>query len=98
MLNAVADDLTFEEHLAGGASIDAHGTALTDEAMNACKASDAVLLGAVGGPQWDTNDPAAVRPEQGLFRLRAEPRPVRQPAPGPPAAARSMTPRRSSAS
>jgi 3-isopropylmalate dehydrogenase len=36
------------------------------------KASDAVLLGAVGGPQWDSNDPAAVRPEQGLFRLRAD--------------------------
>ncbi len=71
-LEAVADDLTFEEHLVGGASIDAHGTAITDEAMDAVKASDAVLLGAVGGPQWDSNDPAAVRPEQGLFRLRAD--------------------------
>ena len=71
-LEAVADDLTFEEHLVGGASIDAHGAAITDEAMAAVKASDAVLLGAVGGPQWDSNDPAAVRPEQGLFRLRAD--------------------------
>jgi len=71
-LEAVADDLTFEEHLVGGASIDAHGTAVTDEVMDAVKASDAVLLGAVGGPQWDSNDPAAVRPEQGLFRLRAD--------------------------
>jgi 3-isopropylmalate dehydrogenase len=71
-LEAVADDLTFEEHLVGGASIDAHGTAITEEAMAAVKASDAVLLGAVGGPQWDSNDPAAVRPEQGLFRLRAD--------------------------
>jgi 3-isopropylmalate dehydrogenase len=72
VLNAVADDLSFEEHLAGGASIDAHGTALTDAALDACKASDAVLLGALGGPKWDTNESAAVRPEQGLFRLRAE--------------------------
>jgi 3-isopropylmalate dehydrogenase len=71
-LEAVADDLTFEEHLVGGASIDAHGTAITEEAMAAVQASDAVLLGAVGGPQWDSNDPAAVRPEQGLFRLRAD--------------------------
>jgi 3-isopropylmalate dehydrogenase len=72
VLDAVTDDLTFEEHLVGGASIDAHGTAVTDEVMAAVKASDAVLLGAVGGPQWDSNDPAAVRPEQGLFRLRAD--------------------------
>jgi 3-isopropylmalate dehydrogenase len=53
----------------GGCSIDRHGTALTDETLAACKASDAVLLGAVGGPKWD--DPAAkVRPEQGLLGLR----------------------------
>jgi 3-isopropylmalate dehydrogenase len=71
-LEAVATDLTFEEHLVGGASIDAHGTAITDDAMAAVKGSDAVLLGAVGGPKWDSNDPAAVRPEQGLFRLRAD--------------------------
>ena len=72
VLQAVADDLTFEPHLAGGAAIDVHGTALTDEALAACKASDAVLLGALGGPKWDTNEPGAVRPEQGLFKLRAE--------------------------
>src|SRR3954462_7914586 len=72
VLNAVAGDLTFEEHPAGGAAIDLHGTALTDEALAACKASDAVLLGALGGPKWDTNESGAVRPEQGLFRLRAE--------------------------
>ena len=72
VLDAVAPDLTYEEHLVGGASIDAHGTALTDEAMAAVKASDAVLLGAVGGPKWDSTDPSAVRPEQGLFRLRQE--------------------------
>ena len=71
VLDAVADDLAYDQHLAGGAAIDAHGTALTDEAMEACKASDAVLLGALGGPKWDTNESGAVRPEQGLFRLRA---------------------------
>jgi 3-isopropylmalate dehydrogenase len=72
VLNTVADDLTYDEHPAGGAAIDLHGTALTDEALAAVKASDAVLLGALGGPKWDTNEPGAVRPEQGLFKLRAE--------------------------
>ncbi len=72
VLEAVADDLIYDEQLVGGASIDAHGTAITDEAMAAVKASDAVLLGAVGGPKWDSTDPNAVRPEQGLFRLRAD--------------------------
>jgi len=72
VLDAVADDLTFEEHPAGGAAIDLHGVAITDEAIAAVKASDAVLLGALGGPKWDTNEPGAVRPEQGLFRLRAD--------------------------
>src|ERR687886_35241 len=70
VLSELRDDLEFEEHLIGGASIDAHGTALTDEALQACKDSDAVLLGAVGGPKWDSTDPGAVRPEQGLFALR----------------------------
>ncbi len=59
-----------EERLVGGASIDAHGAALTDEVLEACRAADAVLLGAVGGPQWDTTDPNAPRPEQGLLGLR----------------------------
>ncbi len=59
----------FKEHLMGGCSIDRYGTALTDETLAACRAADAVLLGAVGGPKWD--DPrAAVRPEQGLLALR----------------------------
>ena len=59
-----------DEHLVGGASIDAHGTALTPEVLAACRDSDAVLLGAVGGPKWDTTDPEAPRPEQGLLALR----------------------------
>ena len=72
VLNALRDDLTFEEHLVGGASIDAHGTALTDEVLQACRESDAVFLGAVGGPKWDTTDPDKPRPEQGLLKLRRE--------------------------
>ena len=60
----------FEEHPFGGASIDADGTALTDETLDACKRADAVLLAAVGGPKWDTTDPAKPRPEQGLLGLR----------------------------
>src|SRR3954447_20522028 len=72
LLDAVCDDLTYDEHLAGGAAIDAHGTALTDEALAACQASDAVFLGALGGPKGATNESGAVRPEQGLFRLRSE--------------------------
>src|SRR5438270_9877451 len=59
-----------DEHLVGGASIDAHGTALTPEVLAACRDSDAVLLAAVGGPKWDATDPDAPRPEQGLLGLR----------------------------
>jgi 3-isopropylmalate dehydrogenase len=63
-------DVEIEEHVFGGASIDAHGTALTDEVLDACKRADAVLLAAVGGPKWDTTDPDKPRPEQGLLGLR----------------------------
>src|SRR5215212_831424 len=70
VLGAVADDLTYEEHVFGGAAIDAHGAPLTDETLAACKRADAVLLAAVGGPKWDSTDPAAPRPEQGLLALR----------------------------
>ena len=63
-------DFAFAEHPFGGASIDAHGTALTDETLAACREADAVLLAAVGGPKWDTTDPNAPRPEQGLLGLR----------------------------
>ncbi|MBS1871535.1 MAG: 3-isopropylmalate dehydrogenase [Actinobacteria bacterium] len=69
LLNKLGD-FAFEQHLFGGASIDAHGTALTGEVTDACKRSDAVLLAAVGGPKWDTTDPAKPRPEQGLLGLR----------------------------
>ena len=63
-------DVEITEHLVGGASIDEHGTALTDDVLDACKGADAVLLCAVGGPKWDTTDPEAPRPEQGLLGLR----------------------------
>src|SRR3954447_144460 len=70
VLEVVAPDLSYDEHLMGGASIDAHGTALTDETLAACRRADAVLLAAVGGPKWDTTDPHKPRPEQGLLGLR----------------------------
>ena len=57
-------------HPFGGASIDAHGTPLHDDVLARCRDADAVLLGAVGGPRWDTTDPQAPRPEQGLLGLR----------------------------
>jgi 3-isopropylmalate dehydrogenase len=69
VLDAVGS-FDYDEHLFGGAAIDAHGTALTDETIAACRAADAVLLAAVGGPKWDSTDPSAPRPEQGLLGLR----------------------------
>ena len=70
VLSAVGARFDYEEHLFGGVAIDAHGTALTDETLAACKGADAVLLAAVGGPKWDTTDPSRPRPEQGLLGLR----------------------------
>jgi len=60
----------YDQRLFGGASIDTHSTALTDAVLEACRGADAVLLAAVGGPQWDSTDPDARRPEQGLLGLR----------------------------
>ena len=57
-------DFAFAEHPFGGASIDAHGTALTDETLAACREADAVLLAAVGGPKWDTTDPTRRAPSR----------------------------------
>lgn len=63
-------DFSFDEHLIGGAAIDATGEPLPAATLTTCQAADAVLLGAVGGPKW--SDPnALVRPEQGLLALRA---------------------------
>lgn len=73
VLKAVAGicdfELEFTELLAGGCSIDKNGVPLTDETLEACKNSDAVLLGAVGGPKWD-NVPNNLRPEKALLNLR----------------------------
>jgi 3-isopropylmalate dehydrogenase len=69
VLAAVAE-VDVEPHVFGGASIDANGVALTDEVLAACRRADAVLLGAVGGPKWDTTDPHKPRPEQGLLGVR----------------------------
>jgi len=63
-------DFAYEEHLFGGAAIDAHGKPLTDETLAACRGADAVLLAAVGGPKWDSTGADAPRPEQGLLGLR----------------------------
>ena len=61
--------LQFEESLIGGASIDAHGTPLSEETLAMARESRAVLLGAVGGPKWDAM-PVATRPEKGLLGIR----------------------------
>ncbi len=61
----------FTDVLAGGCSIDECGIPLTEEAIDVCKAADAVLLGAVGGPKWD-NMPSDKRPEKALLGLRSE--------------------------
>jgi len=73
VLQAIASQFghtfTLSERLIGGCAIEACGNALPIETLAACQAADAVLLGAVGGPQWD--DPARpVRPEQGLLGIR----------------------------
>lgn len=79
--------LTFVEASIGGAAIDAAGSALPDETLALCRTSQAVLLGAVGGPRWD-HLPTDARPERALLDLRralavyANLRPVRLLAPG----------------
>jgi 3-isopropylmalate dehydrogenase len=70
ILQQLVPDVTTEDPLLGGGATTTHGTALTDEVLAACTASDAVLLAAVGGPKWDTTDPSKPRPEQGLLGLR----------------------------
>ncbi len=73
VLDAVCDlyahEFEYAERQIGGAAIDTTGTALPDETLADCQSTDAVLLGAVGGPKW--SDPSAtVRPEQGLLGMR----------------------------
>ncbi|MEX0622894.1 3-isopropylmalate dehydrogenase [Saccharospirillum sp.] len=75
VLNAVAEraglNLTLDHALVGGAAIEATGKPLPDETLAKARAADAILLGAVGGPQWDSLD-MAIRPEKGLLGLRSE--------------------------
>jgi 3-isopropylmalate dehydrogenase len=75
LLDAVAEqsDFSFEytEVLAGGAAIDAQNDPMPQHTVDICKSSDAVLLGAVGGPKWD-NLTGAMRPESGLLKIRKE--------------------------
>ncbi|KKY35943.1 putative 3-isopropylmalate dehydrogenase [Diaporthe ampelina] len=69
-LSPSAGKFNLQEHLFGGASINAHGKPLTEETLNAAKSANAVLLGAIGGPEWGHSSP--VRPEQGILALRKE--------------------------
>jgi 3-isopropylmalate dehydrogenase len=75
MLKALAAvspfDFRFSEHPAGGAAIDACGDPMPETTISACRNSDAVLLGAVGGPKWDALT-GAMRPESGLLKIRKE--------------------------
>jgi 3-isopropylmalate dehydrogenase len=75
ILNAIearfGHQFEFEYGLIGGAAIDQKGAPLPDETLSICRESDAVLLGAVGGPKWDRN-PAHLRPEKGLLQIRKE--------------------------
>jgi 3-isopropylmalate dehydrogenase len=61
---------TYEEALLGGIAIDETGSPLPDDTLACARRADAVLLAAIGGPKWDTTDPDAPRPEQGLLGLR----------------------------
>ena len=62
--------LELTDALVGGAAIDATGVPLPEETLVAAKAADAILLGAVGGPKWDTNPDFQIRPEKGLLGIR----------------------------
>src|SRR5690606_24432586 len=63
-------DIELSHDELGGAAIDKYGVPLADETLERARQSDAILLGAVGGPKWDTIDPA-IRPERGLLKIRS---------------------------
>lgn len=75
VLQAISDrfghTFQFSYGLIGGEAIDREGTPLPEQTLHMCKQSDAVLLGAVGGPKWD-NNPPHLRPEKGLLQIRKE--------------------------
>lgn len=62
---------SFQEAPVGGAALDTAGTPLPGDTLDLCRQSDAILLGAIGGPAWDSNPPA-LKPEKGLLALRSE--------------------------
>ena len=74
VLNKVGDKFghtfTYEEAPMGGNAIDAFGVPLPESSLQTCLSCDSALLSAIGGPKWDTIDPA-IRPEKGLLALRA---------------------------
>lgn len=73
VLKATGVDFQFEEALIGGAAYDDGGHPLPSKTLDLCKQSDAILLGAVGGPKWDQIQPTTLRPEVGaLLPLRSE--------------------------
>ena len=89
---------TFEEHLFGGASIDAHGTALTDDALAACRERRRRPAGRRRRPEVGHHRPRRAAARAGPARPAQGPRPVRQPAPGRARSRRSTTPARCAAS
>ncbi|KAI8621892.1 3-isopropylmalate dehydrogenase [Chytriomyces sp. MP71] len=74
VLKAVAPQITYKKELIGGCAIDATGVPLPQQTVDSCKNASAILLGAVGGPQWPRKDPKTnafgPRPEQGLLEIR----------------------------
>ncbi len=71
LMDSEGIELETSYHLIGGASLDENGFPITDDVVDAAKTADAVLLGAVGGPKWDTL-PSDKRPEKALLRIRKE--------------------------
>lgn len=63
--------LQFANDLIGGSAIDKHGVPLADSTLERCRSADAILMGSVGGPKWDSLD-GSIRPEKGLLKLRYE--------------------------
>ncbi|KAJ3297625.1 3-isopropylmalate dehydrogenase [Rhizoclosmatium sp. JEL0117] len=76
VLKAVAPQIVYKNELIGGSAIDATGVPLPAQTVQSCKSAAAILLGAVGGPQWPRKDPKTnalgPRPEQGLLEIRKE--------------------------
>ena len=98
LLRTISEDFSFDEHLFGGAAIDVHGTALTDETLAACKARRRGPARRRRRPEVGHDRPRRAASRAGPARPAQGHGPVREPAPGAPGAARSTTRARSSAS